>query len=195
MLLWRRVAVPAFLGLLGLIWLAAHALAHDVVAQPSASGHAAHEPALERYTAYLPTSLALCLTLAIAIATGLALGKRWTGSSGRSIWLFGIVPVLGFAADTLIELPAHGRTAAAAELLPVLLVGLLVQIPLALVAIALAVKILWLVERLAWALRDAVIVGRPVELGALALAPARNATALQLAGLSRPRAPPLSRPS
>jgi hypothetical protein len=50
MLLWRRVAVPAFFGLLGLIWLAAHALAHDVVAQPSASGHAAHEAALETYT-------------------------------------------------------------------------------------------------------------------------------------------------
>jgi hypothetical protein len=172
--------------------LAAHALAHDVVAQPSASGHAAHEPALERYTVYLPTSLALCLTLAVAIARGLALGKRWTGRSGRSIWLFGIVPVLGFAADTLIELPAYGRTAAAAELLPVLLVGLPVQIPFALVAVALAVRILWLVARLAWALRDGVIVGRPVELGALARRPARAATAHRLTGLSRPRAPPLA---
>jgi hypothetical protein len=130
--------------------------------------------------------------LALAIATGPALGKRGTGRSGRSIWLFGIVPVLGFAADTLIELPAHGRTAAAAELLPVLLVGLLVQIPFALVAVALAVRILRLVERLAWALRDGAIVGRPVEPGALAWAPARAAKAHRLPGLSRPRAPPLA---
>jgi hypothetical protein len=82
-----------------------------------------------------------------------------------------------------------------AELVPVLLVGLLVQIPFALVAVALAEKILWLVERLVWALRDALISGRPVELGTLAWAPARNATALRLPGLSRPRAPPLAGPS
>jgi hypothetical protein len=166
MLLWRRAAVPAFLGVLGLIWLAAHALAHDVVARPRGSGHAAHGTAVESYAAYLPTSLALCLTLAIAIAAGLALGRRWTGRSGRSIWLFGIVPVLGFAADTLVELPARRTTAPVAELVPVLLVGLLIQIPFALVAVALAVKILWLVERLAWALRDAPIVGPP-EAGSL----------------------------
>jgi hypothetical protein len=49
LLLWRRVAVPAFVGVLGLIWLAAHALAHDAVAPPAAAGHAAHEPALESY--------------------------------------------------------------------------------------------------------------------------------------------------
>jgi hypothetical protein len=192
MLLWRRVAVPAFLGVLGLIWLAAHALAHDVVAQPPPTAHAAHSATLESYVAYLPTSLALCLTLAVAIAAGLALGKRWARRSGTSIWLFGVVPVLGFATDTLIELAIHGPTAAAgAELVPVLLVGLLVQLPFALVAIGLAGKLLWLVERLAWAaLRNTVIVGRPVELGAPAWAPAAGARALSLAGSCRSRAPP-----
>ena len=191
MLLWRRVAVPAFLGVLGLIWLAAHALAHEVVSQPAAAGHGAHRPTLETYVAYFPTSLALCVTLAAAIATGLALGRRWTGRSGRSIWLFGVVPVLGFAGDTLVELVTHGpTTAAASQLVPVLLVGLLVQIPFALVAVGLAGTILWLVERLAWALRDALIVGRPVELGAPAWAPLAGLTPLHLAGSGRSRAPP-----
>ena len=162
MLLWRRVAVPAFLSVLGLIWLAAHALAHEVVSGPAAAGHGAHTPTLETYMAYLPTSLALCVTLAAAIATGLALGKRWTGRSGRSIWLFGVVPVLGFTGDTLFELVAVGLTG----------------------------RILWLVERLVWALRDATIVARPVELDALAWAPVAGVTARHLAGSSRSRAPP-----
>ena len=131
MLRWRRLALPAFLGVLGLIWVAAHTLAHDVAIQSSGSHGAGHGRGLDSYLAYLPTSVALCLTLAAAIATGAALGKRWAGRSGRSIWLFGFVPVLGFAADTLIELSAHGATATALpELVPVFLIGLLVVIGL-----------------------------------------------------------------
>jgi hypothetical protein len=196
MLLWRRVAVPAFLGVLGLIWLAAHALAHEVVSRPTAAGHGAHPPTLETYVAYFPTSLALCVTLAAAIATGLALGKRWTGRSGRSIWLFGVVPVLGFAGDTLIELVTDGPTAAtASQLVPMLLVGLFVQIPFALVAVGLAGKILWLAVRIVWALRDALIVGRPDELGAPAWAPVAGVPALHLRGSDRSRAPPRRLPS
>ncbi|MGH3010252.1 MAG: hypothetical protein ACRDMY_00170 [Gaiellaceae bacterium] len=190
MLPWRRVAVPAFLGVLGLIWVAAHALAHDVVAQPSTGGHSAHGATAETYVAYLPTSLALCLTLAVAIAACLALGKRWAGRFGRSLWLFGVVPVLGFAADTLVELGANGPTVAAGgELVPAFLVGLLVQLPFALVAVGLGGKLLWLAERLAWALRAA-IVGLPVALFAPASAPAAGPSALRLAGSCRSRAPP-----
>ena len=196
MLLRRRVAVPAFLGVFGLIWVAAHALAHDVVASSRPRGHAAHGASAEGYVAYLPTSLALCLTLAIA-----DLERAWPlasdgqgGPAGRS-GSSAVVPVLGFAADTLVELAIHGPTAAAgAELVPVLLVGLLVQLPFALVAVRLAGKLLWLVERVAWALRDTVIGGRPVELGAPAWAPASGARALRLAGsssLARPSAPNL----
>ena len=192
MLRWRRVAVPAFLGVLGMIWIAAHALAHDVVGQPSAGGHGAAHRGVEGYVAYLPTSLALCLTLAAAIATGAALGKRWAGRSGRSIWLFGLVPVLGFAADTLIELTAHGPTATAmAELVPVFLIGLLVQIPFALIAVGLAGKILWLVERLAWAFVPTDTVGRPAAATGLAWSRAAEGQGLLLAGSQRPRAPPL----
>jgi hypothetical protein len=192
MLRWRRLALPAFLGVLGLIWVAAHALAHDVAMQPSGSHGAGHGRGLDSYLAYLPTSLALCLTLATAIATGAALGKRWAGRSGRSIWLFGFVPVLGFAADTLVELSAHGATATALfELVPVFLIGLLVQIPFALVAVGLAGRILWLAERLAWPLPEGSRLSRPAEATSLAWADTAEARAFLFPSATRSRGPPL----
>ena len=192
MLRWRRLALPAFLGVLGLVWVAAHAVAHDVAAHPSGSHGASHGRGLDSYLAYLPTSVALCLTLAAAIATGAALGRRWAGRSGRSIWLFGFVPVLGFAADTLVELSAHGATATAlSELVPVFLIGLLVQIPFALVAVGLAGRILWLAERLAWPLHEGIGLGRPAGATSLASAERADVRPLLLAGSTRSRAPPL----
>ena len=189
---WRRVTLPVFLLVLGLIWAAAHALAHDVATQPAAGHHAAGSSGVESYFAYLPTSLALCLTLAAAIATGAALGKRWAGRSGRSVWLFGLVPVLGFAADTLVEPTSNGSTAApAAELVPVFLIGLLVQIPFALVAVGLAGRILWLVEQLAFTLRKAEGEARPEATTSLAWADTGLGRTLYLARAGRSRAPPL----
>ena len=43
-----------FLAVLGLVWAAAHALAHDVVAQPSGRHGAGHGRGLDSYLAYLP---------------------------------------------------------------------------------------------------------------------------------------------
>jgi len=189
---WRRVALPAFLLVLGLIWAAAHALAHDVAAHPAAGHHGAGEAGVDSYFAYLPTSLALCLALAAAIATGAALGRRWAGRSGRSVWLFGLVPVLGFAADTLVELPSHGSTATTTvELVPVFLIGLLIQIPFALVAVGLAGRILWLVEQLAFTLREVGGDARPEATTSLAWADTEAACGLLLVGGRRSRAPPL----
>jgi len=190
----RRVALPAFVGLSGVIWAGAHALAHDVVARPdAASGHAAHEGTLESYVAYLPTSLALCATLTLALAAGAAFGCRWTGTPGRSLWLFGVVPVLGFAADTVVELQPHGHPTLSgtavigAELAPAFLVGLFVQIPFAFV---LAARILWLVEKLVSGLfgpRGAAVVGerRRYPWGRQAHAPAPH-----IVSSRRSRAPP-----
>ena len=135
-------------------------LAHDVVVQPAGDGHGAGHPDVGSYVAYLPTSLALCLTLAAAIATGVALGKHWAGRSGRSLWLFGLVPVLGFAADTLVEATSRGSTAeTTAALVPVFLIGLLVQVPFALVVVGLVGGVFWLVEHLAYVLRESVEIG------------------------------------
>jgi hypothetical protein len=191
-----RLALPVFLGALGLIWAGTHAVAHDVVTERAAgSDHGAAHGPVERYVAFLPTSLALCLALALAVVAGARLGSRWTGSA-PSLWLFGAVPLLGFAADTLIELPVQGHAtfsgtaAVALELVPALLVGLLVQIPFALAALGLASGILRLAEGLARALcaprARAPWVFAAADGWAWDIRPAT----LSLAGSNRSRAPP-----
>lgn len=187
----RRLALPLVLSILGLAWTAAHALVHNLVTRP-AGGHGGHGDALGTYAAYLPTSLALCLALATALAAGLALGRRWSGLTGPSIWLFGFVPVLGFAADALIGLPEHGSLSGTAvvELVPVVLVGLLVQIPFALTAVGLGAAILLLAERLAWLLASSLRTEPSGRLGAFRPAPADGLPGLLLSGSDRSRAPP-----
>jgi hypothetical protein len=192
----RRFAFPAVLGALGLIWAGAHAVAHDVVTQPTAGSHhvVGHGP-VERYLAFLPTSLALCLALALAVVAGARLGRRWTGR-GPSLWLFGAVPLLGFAADTLIELPVEGHATwsgtavLALELTPALLVGLLVQIPFALAALGLATGILRLAEGVARALCAPRAPTVRAIAGPAALALEARPGDLGLAGSHRSRAPP-----
>jgi hypothetical protein len=69
--------------------------------------------------------------------------------------MFGVVPVLGFAGHALTEPLVTGSATVAsslsrtAMLAPVVLVGLLVQVPFALVAVALASGILRLAESVA----------------------------------------------
>jgi hypothetical protein len=141
------------LALSGLGWAAAHALAHRSVMP----GEELRQSVLHGYLGYLPTSFALCLALALALAAAAALGLRWRPASGRSLWMFAVVPVLGFAGHALAEPLSGSATAAStaassATLLPVVLVGLLVQVPFALVAVALASGILRLAEGVARAL-------------------------------------------
>jgi hypothetical protein len=106
---------------------------------------------LDRYLSYLTTSVALCLALALPLAAGALVGKRWKGASMRSLWLFGLVPVLGFVGHTAAEplLPGAGTGVSLTSLAPIVVVGLLVQIPFALVAVGFARQVLWLAERLA----------------------------------------------
>jgi hypothetical protein len=191
MRLWRRLALPIVLSVGGLAWAAAHALVHDLVTSP-AGGHGDHGGALERYAAYLPTSLALCLALATALAAGLSLGRRWTGLSGPATWLFGFVPVLGFAADALIGQPEHGSVSGTAvvELVPVVLIGLLVQIPFALTAVGLGAAILLLAERLAWLLASSLRTEPSGRSGGFRPAPTDGLPGLLLTGSDRSRAPP-----
>jgi hypothetical protein len=117
------------------------------------------------YLSYLPTSLVLCLALALPLAAGAAIGGRWRGASIRSLWLFGLVPVFGFVGHSVEPFVLGDGTAAQlAPLAPVALVGLLIQIPFALLAVGLARRILWLAEGLAWAMagpRSATSVAEP----------------------------------
>ena len=147
--------MPLLLALSGLGWAAAHALAHRTVMTDAA---ALGRSGFESYLRYLPTSLALCLALALPLAAGAALGLRWRRSSGRSLWMFGVVPVLGFAGHALVEPVTAGSATLASTLSggamlgPVLLVGLLIQVPFALVVVAFASGILRLAEGVARAL-------------------------------------------
>ena len=126
------------------------------------------------YLEYLATSVALCLALALPLAAGALVGKHWKGASLRSLWLFAFVPVLGFLAHTASEplFSGAGTGVSLASLAPIALVGLLVQIPFALVAVGFARHVLWLVERLA----------------RLEVAPARTAVWAAIPGYPRPRA-------
>jgi len=96
---------------------------------------------LQDYLGYLTTSTALCLALALPLAAGAAAGRRWRGASLRSLWLFGLVPLLGFVGHSIVD--------GGPEVAPVLLIGLLIQISFALSAVALARRVLSLVEGLA----------------------------------------------
>ena len=100
--------------------------------------------------------------------------------------------MLGFAVDTLTEAGANGSTAsAAAELVPVFLIGLLIQVPLALVAVGLAGTILWLVEQLAWRVQKAAVLARPPAAPGPAWSRSIDGHGLLPTGSWRSRAPPL----
>lgn len=140
------------LTLSGLGWAAAHALAHRLVSPESV---VPGMPGLHGYLGYLPVSLSLCLALALPLAAGAVCGAGWKRTSARSLWLFAAVPVLGFVGHSLLEPVIAGSAtvsataAAALHLTPVALVGLLVQIPFALAAVALGRRLFAFAETVA----------------------------------------------
>lgn len=153
------------LALSGLGWAAAHALAHRLM---SPEAVASGMPEAASYLGYLPVSLALCMALALPLAAGVVSGARWKRTSVRSLWLFGVVPVLGFVGHALVEpviagsTTAYATSAAAVHLVPVAFVGLLVQIPFALAALTLGRGLFALAETVArWLAGPRVRVGRP----------------------------------
>jgi hypothetical protein len=142
--------VPVLFFLSGLGWAATHAVVHRAT-MPEPGAPAA---APDDYLSYLATSTALCLALALSLAAGALAGRRRRGASLRSLWLFGLVPLLGFAGHSVVEPVLTGEAAmpGLASLAPVALVGLAIQIPFALIAMGLARRMLVLAEGLAHAL-------------------------------------------
>lgn len=96
---------------------------------------------------YLPTSLSLCLSLALALAAMTSVYPRWRRASGRSLWLFGLAPVLGFVAGAVVDSGASlpSLQANLAGLLPVATLVLVVQVAVAVVGVRLARSFLELV--------------------------------------------------
>ena len=190
----QRALRPLALCLLGLVWAAAHTLAHGLVQHHHGSGsHHHHEHGAGGYVAYLPTSVALCLTLAVGIATIMALGGRRVGASFVSLWLFGFVPVLGFAGHSLGSALGQG-TPGGLPAVPAsaLLLGLVIQLPFALVAVAIGGTILVLAERLATTLGRPLMDGVQAALASFSALPARSPRAWLALRANRPRAPPVA---
>jgi hypothetical protein len=184
----RRLVVPCVLALSGLGWAGAHAVAHRAV---MAEGSMAEPAGVAAYLSYLPISLVLCLALALPLAAGAAVGGRWRGTSIRSLWLFGLVPVFGFlghSAEPLVG--GDGAVSQLGALVPVALVGLLIQIPFALVAVGLARRILWLAEGLARALAGPHTAPSAAEPGARPRPESPNTRAFSLDLSASERGPP-----
>ena len=147
---------------------------------------------LQDYLGYLTTSTALCLALALPLAAGAAAGRCRRGTSLRSLWLFGLVPLIGFVGHTAVE-PALTGTGAPAlrSVAPLALVGLLIQTSFALSAIALARRVITLVEGLAHVLATPALLHAPRP-STTALRPrARRAPVFTLGFVHTGRGPPL----
>jgi hypothetical protein len=177
----RSWGVPAFVVLGGLAWAGAHWVVHRAVSG-STAGHGPHHDAPAALGAgYLTTSLALCLGLAVAFAAAASLDGRGGGGLGRRLWLFAVVPALGFGAEL---------ATAPGELAPAALAVLAAQAALALVAVRLGRGLLGLAETVALILAGpARSSGRA---GGLASSPGRfdRARALLLLLGGGQRAPP-----
>ena len=136
----------------GLAWGAAHWVVHRTTeAGGHGSGLHGAQPAASPDLGYLSTSLALCLSLSLVLTVGVSLDARGRTRLGRSMWLFGVVPVLGLLGEVVVDsgwtMAGAGSTLAA--LAPLALVVLAVQVTVALVAMRVAQGIIGLAGLLA----------------------------------------------
>jgi hypothetical protein len=152
----RRLAIAILVALGGIAWAAAHWATHKaVVAEPVGHPGGAHGPShSDAVGGYLSTSLTLCLALALVLTAAAALQSRRRASRGRSLWLFGVVPVLGLLVEAFAASPLTpaGIGSGLVELAPLALVTLVVQVAVALVALRVAHGILDFAEAVARAL-------------------------------------------
>jgi hypothetical protein len=135
----------------GVAWAVAHWATHRAVAaEPLTGPHSPHGPSHTESvgTGYLSTSLTLCLALALVLAAAATLETRRRATHCRSLWLFGVVPVLGLLVEAFAASPTTpaGIGAGLVELAPLALLSLVVQVAVALVALRLAHGILGLAE-------------------------------------------------
>ena len=138
----RRSAWLLSLGLTVAAGTSAHTIAYRLAAP---SGH--HQHSLQRtghdYLAHWRLCLALCLAVLLVALGGYAVeGIRERRRAAVPVWLFGLLPPLGFVLQEHLERLFHaGGVPYAAVVEPVFLVGLALQLPFALAA-ALAARLL-----------------------------------------------------
>jgi hypothetical protein len=186
----RPSGVPFLLVLGGIAWAGVHAIAHRAAGlEGSAStshAHGAGSPA------YLSTSLTLCLSLALVLAAASSVYPRWRPVSGRSLWLFGAVPMLGLLAGTVADSDGSpaGMATDVAELLPVAALVLVVQVSVAVGAVRVARGLLDLVEGTVRALVGPFSARQPDGTARFFLLDADRVPAVAPAFAGSPRAPP-----
>jgi hypothetical protein len=177
------------LGLMAVGSVLAHALAYRLVAPVHGShaamnhaGHAGHHQSPGVFP-HIEVCLAICGSVALlALLGSLATRVRRARPLVPPLWVFGLVPPLGFIAQEQIEhLIAAGALPATALAEPTFLVGFLLQLPFALLAYGAAQLLL----RVAGAL-----IGRLGSRPSLVLG--RSPTRRQPVGLVLPRLPVLA---
>jgi hypothetical protein len=136
----RRAAWLISLPLAVAAWLGAHCFAYWLVS-PGAEQHMGmHAEHGHAYLGYPPALLIWGLALVLA---GLVLcvreGVRGSRPAGPPLWIFGVLPPVGFAVQEHLErLVSTGGIPHDVVLEPTFLVGLALQLPFALAALLLA---------------------------------------------------------
>lgn len=120
--------------------LAGHSLGYRwAVGDPHARAHLLEESG-HSYFAYLPLVLAIGLTLvAAALVSRVRAAVLREPESASPPWLFGLLAPIAFLAQELLERLIHaGHVHPSALMEPPVLIGLALQLPLALIALVLA---------------------------------------------------------
>lgn len=133
----RRVAGVVSLALMAVGGLTAHALAYRLVDSETGGAHgAAHEQEVHGYLAYWPLCVAVSGAALIVSLAAIAFTRaRSHARLAPPLWLFALVPPLGFAVQEHLErLIASGVFPYAVTLEATFVVGLILQLPFALAA-------------------------------------------------------------
>ena len=142
------------LPLAGAGWLSAHQLAYRLVPPPDA--HAAHlERAAHGYLPETPLFVAFALSAVVAALAVLATAVLGRPRSRPPALVFALLPPLGFVVQEAVERVLTGEPLTTLALEPVFLVGLLLQLPFAVAALAVARFLLEVSHELGRRLADA----------------------------------------
>jgi hypothetical protein len=132
----RRAAWLVSLTLMSVGGVLAHLLAYRLLAPTPTASHHRHAPAdAESFLVHWRVCLAICGSVALIGLGANALSRVRAGALTAPLWLFALLPPVGFAVQShLEELLATGALPFAAALEPTFALGLVLQIPFAVAA-------------------------------------------------------------
>jgi hypothetical protein len=142
--------------LLVLSLLVGHSLGYRwAVADPDARAHLLEESGHDYFT-YAPLVIAVGFTLiAAALAARIRAAARGDRMDGSPPWLFGLLPPIAFVVQEFAERLLHsGHVHPGTLAEPAVLIGLVLQLPLAVIALGLAWLLAQAADRLGHALAE-----------------------------------------